>query len=140
MNQHIEQLKDITAHLAPSLSDFVTGDAPCRVYLTIKGRLVGVHLYSDPEMAVARMMATAGTELGPHQHMNELEVLGVLTGRVVYNLTYQDGRTETKEVKAQDVIVIPAGVVHSCVYPELTLQWALTMPPAPGFPLPSMGI
>lgn len=136
MSSHIEQLKELTAHLVPGLDAMITADSPCRVYLTIKGRLVGVHIYSDHSIAICRLMATADTELGFHQHANEHETLGVIQGHCIHTLKYSDGRVEVRELKLGETLYIPPGVIHNCVYPELTLQWAVTTPPAPGFPLP----
>ena len=137
MNQHLEQLKDLTARLAPSLGDISEPVGTVRVYLTEQGHMVGVGLYYGKDVAVARIMATAGTVLPCHRHATQYEWLGVITGSCTVVLLDDAGaETSRTDLKPGEAVRLAPGQAHKCIYQEDTVLWALSMPPAEGFPPP----
>ena len=137
MDQHINTLKTLTAQLVPSLGDIAQLVGTVRVYMVQAGHMVGIGLYYGSDIAVARIMAVAGTELPPHRHATQHEWLGVIKGGCKITFTDEEGKDEESVdlMVGESVHIIP-GRGHRCSYFQDTTLWALSMPPADGFPPP----
>ena len=132
----LDRLQDLTERLAPTLCDYVGMDNPARVYLTPSGRIVGICAYADHEVAFMRMMAAPGTVLPDHMHADEGETVGIISGSAVLTMHAGDGTITTLTMPQGSSAHVPKGVVHSMQFPETTLLWCVSAPPAPGYPLP----
>lgn len=125
LEEMTNNLPDLTAHIAASGPGWVQYEA--------SGLCFGSLLFRDHDVAIQRIYAAKGTAFPSHQHKEEIEVLGIISGSMTLTM---DG--DEKEYNQYDIIVIPPGAIHSAYISDETWLWAVSMPAAGGFPKTSL--
>lgn len=127
-----ERLSELTEQLPEleALETYIGG--PAVLFQDDKGVTnVGIGTYRDKDIAMMRTYAKAGSELDVHQHADEHEWFGVITGKV--ELRFKDNG-EVKVLDALDTYHVLPGRPHSVYALEDTYAWSITIPPASGYP------
>jgi mannose-6-phosphate isomerase-like protein (cupin superfamily) len=87
-------------------------------------KLLVEHLYQTERSSTAIAIVEPGGGLRPHFHRHHDEIIIFLSG----NGTFRIG-DEIRPVKAQDVVVVPAGVVHATLHAETRIVLAAVFSP-----------
>ncbi|WP_395646313.1 cupin domain-containing protein [Terricaulis sp.] len=91
-------------------------------------RLIVEHLWRTPHSSTAIAVIEPGGGLRPHFHQRHDEIIIFLDGEGHFRIG-----DEVRSVKARDVVVVPAGVVHTTLYAETRIVLAAVF--SPGFDL-----
>jgi len=95
---------------------------------TLKGKAETRGLFKNKDIAVAKTILYAETEIENHVH-NELEVIKVLEGEIHLNI---NGIFKT--LKKDDTMIIYPKTLHNCYVPIKTIIIAVTIPASPSWP------
>lgn len=126
-----EKLKELTAKL-PSLEDLIVERSERLEYSSKSGAPYHAFgIYRDSSIAVVRCFAQSGSEMTMHEHTNEVEWIGVISGRAQVVLDDTNDRVILAPTEATR---IDPGRPHHAIALEDTWFWCITMPPAAGFP------
>jgi len=141
MNDAIRKIAELTANLPAEIPDLVSFETPIGgavVHIGSPGKLthtslptIGLGLHRDADFAVMRLFTPKGGLVDTHQHDTSFIWIGVITGEleIIYPVL---GTTDT--LKPNDALRIKPGTPHALHAIEDTLTWAVSLPPAAGFP------
>ena len=123
------RIKELLTRSFDELAPIDAGTLPAYVIPIEDGVLSVVGIYHEPDSAVVKCFAPAGSFFSTHTHA-EAETIVTISGQIEY---YQ-GNDDCRVLEAGESIHVPPNVPHAVRYPVDTWSFGITVPASKAFP------
>ena len=133
-SENIKKLRELTESLPPA-GPLTFSPITGATYVpdALSGSPTVIAVVKTDKIGIVIGIGGPGTVLARHQHKDEHQWVGVVTGQMHVEIN-----GDKKVYNEKEFIYIPPGTPHTLSCIVYTEVWAVTMPPDPGWPHPSV--